>query len=286
VAWLEGNGCTVINGRQALELEVSKVAQALACRSVGLRFPYTEIVAGKDAVLQAAETWSRSISRQSSPLVLKPNCGGSGNAVHHYDSSAELIADVHANKLDGVHSPDGIMLLQQFIPSDVVYRLEFVGGRLLYAVTIRTEQGQFNHCPCEQDVAQACALGRKPKFNIDCEFPRCETESLLVRALERMLRMYCIDIAGIEAIQDARKRWWIIDCNCCNTNYNIVAEKHAEVECGGNASIAQWLQGAALVAKPPLAPPDLPPDRHSEKQSDDGATHVDTHLETSTPDGS
>ena len=83
MAWLEGHGCTVINGRQALELEVSKVAQALACRSVGLRFPYTEIVAGADAVLKAAEAWGRSISRQASPLVLKPNCGGSGNAVQH-----------------------------------------------------------------------------------------------------------------------------------------------------------------------------------------------------------
>lgn len=286
VAWLEGHGCTVINGRQALELEVSKVAQALACRSVGLRFPYTEIVAGKDAVLKAAEAWGRSISRQDSPLVLKPNCGGSGNAVQHFETSAQLVADLQAGKLDGVRSPDGIMLLQQFIPSDVVYRLEFVGGRLLYAVKIRTEQGQFNHCPCEQDEAQACALGRPPKFNIDCEFPSCDTESLLVQALERMLRMYSIDIAGIEAIQDARQRWWIIDCNCCNTNYNIVAEQRAQVACGGNASIAKWLHGAATSAPPPLAPPAPLPTPHSEKQSDADATHACTHSETSTPAGS
>ena len=260
ITWLEAHGCTVINGRQALELEVSKVAQALACRSVGLRFPYTELVSGREALLRATEGWGRSISRQSSPLVLKPNCGGSGNGVKRYDTSQQLLEALQQQK-EKVSSPDGILLLQQFIASAFIHRLEFVGGKLLYAVKIRTEQGKFNHCPCEQDVSGACQLGQPPKFAIDEAFPASEGEMLLVQALERMLRSYNVDIAGIEAIRDARERWWIIDCNCCNTNYNLAAEARATVS-GGNAAIAQWLLANGARAPPAAAPPAPPPDRN------------------------
>ncbi len=281
VAWLEAHGCIVINGRQALELEVSKVAQALACRSVGLRFPYTEMVVGKPALLRAARAWGQSISRQTSPLVLKPNCGGSGRAVRHYATSQALLDELA--EADIAESPDGVMLLQQFIPSEHIYRLEFVGGNLLYTVRIRTEQGNFNHCPCEQDVAQACALGQPAKFEIDLGFPAEDPEFLLVQALGRMLRAHQVDVAAIEAIQDARGRWWVIDCNCCNTNYNVVAEKRAHVA-GGNIAIAQWLLGAAS-ARLQIAPPAPPPNPRSETLPGAGAQDGHMPTQSCTPGG-
>lgn len=285
VAWLEAHGCIVINGRQALELEISKVAQSLACRSVGLRFPYTEMVVGKDALKRAATAWGQSISRQTSPLVLKPNCGGSGNGVRHFANSPALLAALDTEEMADM-SPDGVLLLQQFIPADYIYRLEFVGGNLLYTVRIRTEQGNFNHCPCEQDVAGACAVGKPPKFEIDLAFPSEDAEFLLVQALKRMLRSHLVDVAAIEAIRDGRNRWWVIDCNCCNTNYNVVAEKRANVT-GGNAAIAQWMRGAAnahlRTSDPPIAPP---PTSHSMMPQDADEKGEHTPTQSCAPDDS
>ena len=284
VAWLEAHGCIVINGRQALELEISKVAQSLACRSVGLRFPYTEMVVGPAALKRAAAAWGQSISRQTSPLVLKPNCGGSGNGVRHYATSQALLDALDAEEMVDI-SPDGVVLLQQFIPADYIYRLEFVGGNLLYTVRIRTEQGQFNHCPCEQDVAGACAVGRPPKFEIDLNFPAEDAEFLLVQALKRMLRAHLVDVAAIEAIRDGRNRWWVIDCNCCNTNYNVVAEQRANVT-GGNTAIAQWVRGAAIARLEASAPPAPLPNLHSTRPPGAGASDDHTPRESCAPDGS
>ena len=283
ITWLEANGCIVINGKQALELEVSKVAQALACKRVGLRCPYTELAVGKPALLRAAQAWGQSISRHSTPVMVKPNCGGSGNGVRHYPTSQALVAALEED--DEVDSaPDGVMLLQQFIESAFVHRLEFVGSKLLYAIRIRTDTASFNHCPCDQDVTQACALGQ-PAFEITPEFPATDGEFMLVQALERMLRSYRVDVAGIEVIQDARNRWWVIDCNCCNTNYNAAAEARANIPLGGNAAIAQWLLGAASSREPSTAAAP-PPDPHSDMPSGAGASDEHTPTQSCTPSSS
>lgn len=276
VHWLESCGRHVVNGSAALELEVSKVAQLLACRQVGLRFPYTEMIVGRSALEQACARWDDNPHRTR--VMIKPNCGGSGNGVRVYPSAAALLADESLRVDSSDQSSDGVWLLQQHIDAPVVHRLEFVGGELLYAVRIRTDPtgASFNHCPCDGDGAQEEQCALSPRFEIDVDFPKTDGETLLVTALLRMLRMHQVEVAGIEAIQDSLGAWWIIDCNCVNTNYNVTAEKSARVLQGGHARLVDWLLGgkvlnnmpprssrreAVAAERPssPTAPPPVPP---------------------------
>ena len=38
-----------------------------------------------------------------------------------------------------------------------------------------------------------------------------------------------LDILAVEMIKDTMGRWWVVDCNCVNTNYNNAAEQKASV---------------------------------------------------------
>ena len=209
----------------------------------------------------------------------------SGHGIRRYDNSSSLVAAMETDQ-EWDLSPDGVMLLQQYIPSEYVHRLEFVGGKFLYAVLIRTSSS-FNHCPCENSTDESCAVEVAPAFSISPEFPSTEGEGMLVQALERMLRSFTVDIAGIELVRDSRQRWWVIDCNCCNTNYNRRAEVRAKVGMGGNTAIARWLQAAdAAPAAATAVPPSPPPDRHSDTPPASAETDEQRHPESCTPDSS
>ena len=253
VRWLESNGHRVINGTQAVELEASKVAQYIACRQVGLRAPYTVMVVGGEVAWRnALEEWRRRpLHSSASSLVVKPNCGGSGQNVRVFKNT-EALEEALTRDIDwfvGI-SIDGVALMQDMVESSFMYRLEFIGGKLLYAVKIQTQSSSLNRCPCELNLSGTCTLASK--FEIDSSFPHNESEWMLVQTLTRMLRINNVCIAGIEIIQDAQRRWWIIDCNCVNTNYNVVAEKNAGIPVGGHNYIAQWL--GARLTPPPAAP--------------------------------
>src|ERR1700751_3722383 len=54
LAWLEMHGRRVINGRRALQLEMSKVEQYAALAAHGIRTPRTVAAVGRDSILAAA----------------------------------------------------------------------------------------------------------------------------------------------------------------------------------------------------------------------------------------
>ena len=257
VRWLESQGHRVINGTQAVELEASKVAQYLACRQAGLRAPYTTMVVGAvDTWRDALQEWKkRPLHSSSAPIVIKPNCGGSGQNVRIFENLPALEQELRESpEWFSQISIDGVALMQDMIQASFIYRLEFIGGDLFYVVKIRTESSSLNRCPCEQNLSTeedgaAATCARAPKFEIVHTFPQNESEWMLVQTLKRMLRLNNVCIAGIEIMQDAHQRWWVIDCNCVNTNYNVVAEKNADLAVGGNARIAQWLGGALLTGE-------------------------------------
>lgn len=149
--------------------------------------------------------------------------------------------------------------MQDMIEAPFIYRLEFIGGELFYVVKLETQSGSLNRCPCEQELSKenngAGACARVPAFEIVHTFPQNESEWMLVQSLKRMLRVNQVCIAGIEIIQDVQQRWWIIDCNCVNTNYNVVAERKANLSIGGNYRIAQWL-GGTFIEDPAEEPAD------------------------------
>src|SRR3954454_10273231 len=169
LAWLKGHGAIVVNGERALQLELSKVAQYESLRKFGIETPQTLAAVGMENVAEAAR-------RLGYPVILKHNRAGKGLGVRLLLSTAAL--DEHLGGGDFEEPVDGITLVQRYIkaPAPFITRVEFVGGKFLYAVQVDTSQG-FELCPadaCQVDaasIAGACpGDGPAEKFRILREF--------------------------------------------------------------------------------------------------------------------
>jgi glutathione synthase/RimK-type ligase-like ATP-grasp enzyme len=217
LAWLKRHGRTVVNGERALQLEVSKVAQYEALAAFNIETPPTLAVVGRDNIAEAAR-------RLGFPLILKHNRAGKGLGVRLLLSQAAL--DEHLGGQEFEEPIDGITLVQRYIkaPAPFITRVEFVGGRLLYAVRVDTSQG-FELCPadaCQVDAAAAAGVcpaeAPSEKFRILREFNHA-----LIPRWQAFLAANDIGIAGVEFIIDERGRAFTYDVNT-NTNYNPDAE--------------------------------------------------------------
>jgi hypothetical protein len=237
LAWLEGHGRRVVNGSHALDLEISKARQYAALEKAGILVPDTALVAGKELLVEAARQ-----RFAGGPFILKPNRGGKGLGVRLF-RSPEALAD-HLDSLDYEPPVDGIHLLQQYIhaPVPLITRVEFVGGRFMYAVEVDTGDG-FELCP-----ADACTIGEA-----SCptgEGPRAKftiidgIDVALKRQYENFLAASAIDVAGIEFVTDTNGVRHTYDVNT-NTNYNPDAEARAGRS--GMNTLAQYL-GAQLLS--------------------------------------
>jgi glutathione synthase/RimK-type ligase-like ATP-grasp enzyme len=245
LAWLERHGRRVVNDSRALRLEISKVAQYEALAAFDIPTPGTLAVVGREGIVSAAE-------RLGYPLILKHNRGGKGLGVRLFLSRAALAEHLASPEFE--EPIDGITLVQHYIqaPEPFITRLEFVGGRFLYAVRVDTSQG-FELCPADACEVDAAAIGSaacpivapSEKFRIIESY-----QNPLIPTYERFLAANGIGIAGIEVIVDGDGRSFTYDVNT-NTNYNHDAEAKAGVF--GMRSIARYLdallqQGAAARA--------------------------------------
>src|SRR6185295_633538 len=107
------------------------------------------------------------------PLIIKHNRAGKGLGVRLILSRAGL--DQYLAQPEEIAPVDGTWLVQRYIaaPQPFITRVEFVGGRFLYAVRVDTSQG-FELCPadqCQVDAGSACpAVAPSDKFRILPEF--------------------------------------------------------------------------------------------------------------------
>lgn len=234
IEWLERHGRAVVNGRRALQLELSKVAQYEALAEFGIPTPETLAVIGVKNIPDAAE-------RLGYPLILKHNRAGKGLGVQLVLSRAGLDDALHALAAsdDPYAQPrDGIWLVQRYIraPEPFVTRAEFVGGRFLYAVRVDTSEG-FQLCPadaCNLDEGVACpAVAPAQKFQVIEGF-----HHPLLPRMEAFLQANGIGVGAIEFIADAAGNSFAYDVNT-NTNYNPEAEARAGVS--GMGAIARHL---------------------------------------------
>ncbi|TGO06753.1 ATP-grasp domain-containing protein [Serinibacter arcticus] len=253
LAWADAGGRRVVNGRSALEAEVSKVVQLSALRRRGIDVPRTRVVVGTAHLLDAARTFQATIG--GADFLTKHNQGGKGLGVARYSSADELAAVLTDG---GLEEPvDGVVLLQEYAaPADgSITRVELVGGELVYAVRADTVHGGFQLCP-----ADACALdpetGRPllppgaslpPEpgtslFSLREDFGSAPWEVDLVGRYRTVLADLGIEIAGIEFLQAEDGRVLTYDVNT-NTNYN--AEVEAVAPRSGPGAIADHL-GALL----------------------------------------
>lgn len=220
-------GYTVINGPNALRLEMSKAAQYAALAAHNVPTPRTIAAIGADQIEAAAEAFGRA------PFILKPNRGGKGLGVSLIQDMNDLRARLP--ELQASPNADDVWLIQDYLPSPdgSITRMEFIGGKLHYAVRVNTG-GAFELCP-----AEACAIGdAPPMFEIIGDF-----ESPLLDRLEAFLATNDIQIAGIEFTLDANGQPVVYGVNT-NTNYNPDAEVRAGVQ-PGPAAVAAYLAGLA-----------------------------------------
>jgi len=239
LAWLKGHGAAVVNGERALQLELSKVAQYESLKKFGIETPQTLAVVGKENIAEAAR-------RLGYPVILKHNRAGKGLGVRLLLSAAAL--DEHLANREFEPSVDGITLVQRYIkaPAPFITRVEFVGGKFLYAVRVDTSQG-FELCPadvCQIDappLADVCpAVAPSDKFQIVRDF-----DHPLLPKWQAFLAANGIGIAGIEFIVDENGRAFTYDVNT-NTNYNPDAEAkdgRTGTARSGMGAVASYLGG-------------------------------------------
>ena len=233
LAWLESHGRRVLNSSNALRLEVSKVAQYSTLEAHGIQTPRTIAVVGKRDLLDAAISFE-------GPFITKHNRAGKGLGVRLFNDTNELANYVSS---DDFEEPiDGITLIQQYIesPEPFITRVEFVGGKFLYAVRVDTSDG-FLLCPADecQDDGAYCPTLPTSKFQIIQNF-----NDPIIEQYESVLANNDIHIAGIEFIVDKNGTKYTYDINT-NTNYNPQAESVTGQS--GMGAIAEYL-GEELAA--------------------------------------
>jgi hypothetical protein len=220
LAWLESHGRRVVNSGRALQLEVNKIAQYAALAPYGVRTPRTLAAVGRENIVAAASSMKGS-------FITKHNRAGKGLGVRLFHDVATLDSYVRSSAFED--SVDGVTLVQEYIraPEPFITRVEFVGGRFLYAVRVDTTLG-FEICPadvCEIGDAM-CPVGERPsteapRFQVVEDFRHANVERY-----QRFLAANGIEIAGVEFIVDAAGDAYTYDVNT-NTNYNSAAEARA-----------------------------------------------------------
>lgn len=234
LVWLEMHGRRVVNNGRALQLEISKVAQYAALASHGIRTPRTIAAVGRGEIVAAAQ-------KMGGTFITKHNRAGKGLGVKLFQSMQAL--ESYVNSAEFEDSIDGITLIREYIraPEPCITRVEFVGGKFLYAVRVDTSLG-FELCPadvCQVDDA-FCPAGETPsvatpRFRILRDFSHP-----IVERYRRFIADNGIGVAGIEFIADARGEVHTYDVNT-NTNYNSAAEDAAGIY--GMRAIAAYLAG-------------------------------------------
>lgn len=235
LAWLEGHGRIVMNGRRALHLEISKMIQYAALRKAGLNVPQTIATAEAQSVIEAFDSFG------SMPVITKHNRAGKGLGVQLFRSKSALSDYVQGEAF--APSVDGVTLVQRYIaaPDQIITRVEFVGRELVYAVRVDTSNG-FELCPADVCALEAstCMADSEPRFafEIDEGFANSALGQELVPKMQAVMADEGLDVAAFEFIQDSDGVAYVYDINT-NTNYNSDAEARAGLSAMG--ALARYL---------------------------------------------
>jgi hypothetical protein len=220
LGWLEAHQRRVVNGRRALELEVSKVAQLTELRAAGFDVPRTLAVAGATDLPAAAR-------KLPVPFISKHNQGGKGLGVRLFASHDEFSAYAES---PGYQAPvDGITLLQEYLPAaqPFITRVEIVGGAFVYAITADTARGGFELCPADACAADVAAPGvSQPDAPPGLFALREGFDHPIIDRYLNFARTHGVEIAGFEFIETTDGRMVTYDVNT-TTNYNADIEAAA-----------------------------------------------------------
>jgi hypothetical protein len=207
---LETSGARVLNGSRAFLLELSKSAQCALLGKLGIAHPRSLVFNDPESGLQA---WGGGW-----PALVKPEQGGSGARMFLLESPDELRTLLRDQP--SLWMPDNLLLLQEFFPvqpGQGIVRMEFLGGKLLYAMRVLSHGG-FNLCPseaCHPEGAgeSVCVVAAPP-----VEFhPFSGVPAAAVEMGTRIMSEGGLDVGGIEYLEASDGRLIFYDVNA-NSN--------------------------------------------------------------------
>jgi hypothetical protein len=227
--WLSAHNRRIINGENALALEISKSLQYKKLNEHNIKTPKSIFCSGKESILSAADHFTK-------PFITKHNRAGRGLGVKLFQNKAELEKYVIGNQFE--ESIDGITILQEFIEADpkVVTRIEFVNSKFFYAVQVDASDS-FELCPADACNIEEQFCPTNPdgnKFMIVKNY-----QNPLIENYEKFLKTNSVEVAGIEYMLDKNGTMFTYDVNT-NTNYNSIAEKKAGLS--GMLKIAEFIK--------------------------------------------
>ena len=212
ITHLESMGARVINGSHTVLIETSKAKQASILSTLNISQP-------KTIVLNNIAQIEKYISDFQFPILIKPNCGGSGSGIQKFENPGDLKSARDAGEID--IPVNGLFILQEFIqPRDGhIVRLETINGKLAYAMKVFTD-GSFNLCPsdgCDVDRSTPATddLGYCPSTtDSDVRFELYRNPpSDVVSAVERIVAHAGMECGGIEYTVGQDGQWYIYDIN-------------------------------------------------------------------------
>lgn len=216
--WLAFHGRKMINGRNALQLELSKVKQYMALEKHGIKVPQTIAAVGSKQIIEAAQ------NLKITPFIIKHNRAGKGLGVQLFQTVEAL--QMHLNSFAFEDSVDGITLVQAYVkaPDSYITRLEFINGKFLYSVRVRTDEG-FELCPADACQMSSAFDPTPPTADLPMKFQIIDNPPAeRVAKYEIFLKAVGIDVAAIECIEDQAGNIYTYDVNT-NTNYHPDAER-------------------------------------------------------------
>ena len=197
---LELSGAKVLNGSRAFLLELSKSAQCALLNTLDI--PHPRSLAFNDPEAALAH-WTGGW-----PALLKPEQGGSGARMFLLNSGEELLRLLRDQPSRWL--PDNLLLRPEYFPVDPargIVRMEFLGGKLLYAMRV-ISHGAFNLCPsveCNPEGGgdSACAIPEKAPAKPVEFHPYPEVPAAAVAMGEKIMAAGGLDVGGIEYLEAA-----------------------------------------------------------------------------------
>ncbi len=227
--WLAAHNRKIINGENALSLEISKSLQYKKLKEQKIDVPKSIFCSSRESIINAANEFDK-------PFITKHNRAGRGLGVKLFQNSKELKQYLDSPSFE--NSIDGITIIQEYIEADpkVITRLEFIDQKFFYAVQVDASDS-FELCPADACNIEEQFCPTNPdgnKFMIINNY-----SNPIVKKCENFLKANDIDVAGIEYVVDKNGKLYVYDVNT-NTNYNSIAEKKADKY--GMLEIASFLK--------------------------------------------
>jgi hypothetical protein len=181
---LQLQGKKIINNRHCHHVGSSKALQSLIFERAGVMSPKTLVLHDKAMLAKARE--------QMPGGMLKSNVGGFGAGVW---APASPDQDVPPSILAAAFAADGMAVWQQkYIPRDnVIYRVEMLGGEVLYRARVSVKPEGFNYC-----LGNAESLSGPGKTPDDPATLDQMPETNLRLALAHICRLADMDVGSVE----------------------------------------------------------------------------------------